>query len=140
MSARDNYVIKEWLKGNDIGMMKFSEVFGPIKWHMLACAVVFMLMPAIGRFLSAEAQFAYAVVCEFATNIVITVTCIWVSISEGFKWYYPIAVIFLYVISLFMLYPALTSSMTFNVVSYLVTAYVCHIIGMIIGRIIDRNK
>lgn len=121
-------------------MIKFSDIFGPIKWHLLACAVVFMLLPPIGYLLPAESQLFYAAVCMFAANLVITVTCIWVTIAEGFKWYYPIMVIFLYVISLFMLYPALTSDMTFSIVSYLMTAYVCQVIGYIIGKIIDRNS
>ncbi len=120
-------------------MMRFSDIFGPIKWHLLACAVVFMLLPPIGYLLPAEMQVMYAALCMVAANLVITVTCIWVTIVEGFKWYYPIAVIFLYVASLFMIYPALTSDMTFSIVSYLMTAYVCQIIGLIIKKIIDRN-
>lgn len=121
-------------------MMRFSDIFGPIKWHLLACAVVFMLLPPIGYLLPGDAQAIYMVLCALATNLVITVTCIWVTISQGFKWYYPLIVIFLYVISLFMIYPALTSELTFSIVSYLMTAYVCQIIGLIIGKIIDRNR
>lgn len=121
-------------------MIKFSEIFAPIKWHLLACAAVFILLPALGLLLPTDIQPMLALVCVAANNIVITVTCIWITIKNGFKWYYPIMVAFLYIISLLAFYPTLTAELAANVTAYLAQAYIAQIIGVIVAKLIERNK
>ena len=69
--------------------------------------------------------------------LVIAATCIILTIREGFKWYYPLIIIFLYIPSMMMYYD---SSMLGNVVAYLCLAYVSQGMGFIIGKIIERNR
>lgn len=116
------------------------EIFSPIKWQLLLCAAVFFLLPAIGLVIGTEMQMILALICFVANNIVITVTCVWVSLAEGFKWYFPIFVIALYVMSLIFYNPYFTPEMSVDVSSYLITAYICSIIGLIIRKIIERNR
>lgn len=121
-------------------MIKLSEIFAPIKWHLLACAAVFILLPALGLMLPADVQPMMAFACVIANNIVITITCVWLTIKDGFKWYYPIMVAFLYIVSLLAFYPTLTAELAANVTAYLAEAYMAQIIGVIVSKLIERNK
>lgn len=117
--------------------MYFTEVFGPLKWHMLACVAAFYGVPALQYVLPQEYGMALYLIAGVLSVLVIAVTCIILTIREGFKWYYPIVVIFLYVPSLLMFYD---SSMLGNVIAYLGLAYVSQGMGHIIGKIIERNR
>ncbi len=101
--------------------MYFTEVFGPLKWHMLVCVAAFYGVPALQYVLPQEYGMALYLIAGVLSALVIAVTCVVLTIREGFKWYYPIVVIFLYVPSLLMFYD---SSMLGNVIAYLGLAYV----------------
>ncbi len=117
--------------------MYFTDIFGPIKWHMLACVVVFYGVPALQYVIPGEYGVALYLVAGILSALVIAVTCIALTIREGFKWYYPFVVIFLYTPSLLMFYD---STMLGNIVAYLGLAYVSQGMGYIIGKLIERNR
>ncbi|HIV02648.1 MAG TPA: hypothetical protein IAC74_03670 [Candidatus Aphodoplasma excrementigallinarum] len=117
--------------------MYFTEIFGPLKWHILACVVVFYGVPALQYVVPEQYGMAVYLIAGVLAVLVIAATCIILTIREGFKWYYPLIVIFLYVPSMMMYYD---SSMLGNVVAYLCLAYVSQGMGFIIGKIIERNR
>lgn len=117
--------------------MYFSDVFGPIKWHILACAAVFYLVPAIGYIVPENMIVHVLMAASLLNNLVILITCISVAIRHGFIWYYPLIVAFLYAPTL-MLFPQLSS--VANIIIYAVTGYVCLTMGIIIRKIIERNQ
>lgn len=116
--------------------MKFSEVFGPLKWHMVSCAAVFYLLPLLQFAVPQEYASQLAMFINGANSAVITVTSIILTIRSGFKWYYAFVVFFLYMPSLMIYY---NFSALISAVSYFVMTYISQIIGVIIGKIIERN-
>lgn len=119
--------------------MSFSEVFGPIKWHILACVAVFYVFPALQYVTATEYIALLLTAISYANTAVITITSIVLTIKEGFKWYYAFVVLVLYVPSI-MIYYDFTMPILVNAFSYFALTYVSQIIGVIVGKIIERNR
>lgn len=117
--------------------MYFTEIFGPIKWHMLVCAAVFYGIPPLGYVLPGQYAAALYLTAGALCSLVIGLSCIILTIKKGFKWYYPLIVIVLYTPSLMMFYDV---SMSGNIIAYLGLAYASQVIGHIIGKLIERNR
>lgn len=104
---------------------------------MLACVLAFYGVPALQYVLPADFGMMLYLIASVVNLLVISLSCIILTIREGFKWYYPIIVAFLYFPSLLIFYD---SSMFGNIVVYLGLAYVCQGMGHIVGKIIERNR
>ncbi len=117
-------------------MYFFSDVFKPLKYHILACVVVFFIMPAFSYAVPTQFVTMFMMLCAAANSLVILLTTIILAIKEGFKWYYPLIIVVLYIMST-SIYQ--TDFMIPNAISYLILSYSSHVIGYIIGKIIDRN-
>ena len=117
--------------------MYFSDIFRPMKWHIIVCAVVFYIFPAL-RFIVPEGALIFVMLMTEALNaVIIFITSTALTIKEGFKWYYPFVVMFLYAPACFLYYG---ESMISNIFVYLILAYTAQIIGFIVGKIIERNR
>lgn len=117
-------------------MYFFSDIFKPLRWHILACVVVFFIMPAFTYVVAPQHATAVMMLCTAANSLVILATTIILAIKEGFKWYYPLIIVVLYIMST-SIYQ--TDFMIPNAISYLILSYSAHIIGYIISKLIERN-
>lgn len=116
--------------------MYFSNVFGPMKWHIVWCVAVFYLLPAL-KFVAPDMAINIMLIANAANALVILITGVALTIKEGFKWYYPFIVAFVYAPSLVLYYDV---SMTINVVTYCIMSYASLVIGFIISRLFERNR
>ena len=117
--------------------MYFSDIFRPMKWHIVACIIAFYVFPALSFVLPQETSSTIMLVSEMLNRLVILVTAIALTIKEGFKWYYPFVVMFLYAPACFLYYG---ESMVANIFVYLIFAYTAQIAGFIVRKIIERNR
>ena len=117
--------------------MYFSDIFGPMKWNILACVIAFYILPALSLVVPQEMLLVLMLALEAINILVIFITSISFTIKEGFKWYYPFVVMFLYAPACFLYYG---ERMLMNILVYLLLSYTAQIIGFIVGKIIERNR
>ncbi len=117
--------------------MYFSDIFRPMKWHIIVCIAAFYILPALRFVATQETVLMIMLIAEAVNMAVILITSLALTIKEGFKWYYPFVVIFLYAPACFFYYG---ESMLANILIYLIYAYTAQIVGFIVRKIIERNR
>lgn len=117
--------------------MYFSDIFRPMKWHIIACIIAFYALPMLTFVVPQEGLLTVMLISEEVNTTVVLITSIVLTIKEGFKWYYPFVVMFLYAPACFLYYG---ESMLANIVVYLLLSYTAQIIGFIVRKIIERNR
>lgn len=117
--------------------MSFSEVFGPIKWHMLALAVVFYLVPAAQFIVPQEYGNIVFIVSSILNILVTAISSIVLTIHSAFRWYYPFILVIMFGLSLFMYYDATATVYLF---AYFGMSYASSGMGRIFREIMERNR